>query len=272
MPNSLIPDAIKDLLEKKHLYQRLTITLPAAQAKDNEALKQLVDVSQKEWRTDKVLPYEPTGYRGGSVGSLCHFVLPAVRLWCHVCDDLQTLSPTWAGDLARPEQDFSPGGEEHPKLKQLFMLAYDCVACKRSTQMFIVRREKNVISLHGRSPMAHVAVPREIPKAVASFYRRASTAFQAGEVLAANFLLRVLIEQFARHKMPQQAGMADEVLDAYVKDLPDAIKTSSPSLRTLYKDLSVDIHSAAGDVQLFERALNEITHHFELRWAHRLDR
>jgi len=47
--------------------------------------------------------------------------------------------------------------------------------------------------------------------------------------------------------------------------LPEDFKTRFPSMRTLYGDLSVDIHGASGSPALFERALVEIVQHFEAR-------
>jgi hypothetical protein len=47
--------------------------------------------------------------------------------------------------------------------------------------------------------------------------------------------------------------------------LPDDLKTRFPSMRTLYGELSVDIHSAIGSPELFEKARAQIVQHFDVR-------
>jgi len=99
---------------------------------------------------------------------------------------------------------------------------------------------------------------------VKRFYRGAVVAHQSGETLAGNFLLRTVIEQWARTSTGSK-GYADVVLDEYVQELPDDFKGRFPMLRQTYEHLSTDIHGATGSAEVFEKSRREILHHFEAR-------
>jgi hypothetical protein len=107
---------------------------------------------------------------------------------------------------------------------------------------------------------------------VRGFYSGAVVAHQSGQTLAGLFLLRTLIEQFARASTGSKAENADEVLDAYMGTLPGDFKDRFPSMRSLYGDLSVDLHAATGSAELFDRAKTEIAEHFETRRVFKLDK
>jgi hypothetical protein len=109
-----------------------------------------------------------------------------------------------------------------------------------------------------------------VPKAVRKFYSDAVVAFQSGQVLAANFLLRVLIEQWALYIIPQNMGAADKNLDAYVATLPDDFRRRFPTLREQYSKLSVDIHNATGSPELFQASQEDLLRHYDARRLWRL--
>jgi len=97
------------------------------------------------------------------------------------------------------------------------------------------------------------------------FFSGAVVAHQSGQTLAGVFLLRSLIEQWARITTKSQAAKADEVLDAYMNSLPIDFKSRFASMYGLYGELSADIHSATGSAELFDSARCQIVEHFEAR-------
>ncbi len=131
--------------------------------------------------------------------------------------------------------------------------------------MFIVRRENFKLTLSGRAPIEHIEIPRTIPKNIQRFYSGAIVAYQSGQTLAGIFLLRTLIEQWAKSVATEKDLQADEAIDSYLITLPDDFKGRFPSLRVLYGELSLDIHTATGSAELFEKARNQIDEHFEAR-------
>jgi hypothetical protein len=54
-------------------------------------------------------------------------------------------------------------------------------------------------------------------------------------------------------------------MDAYNETLPPKHRDSMPSLREWYDNLSVPLHEARDDAQVFEEARKKIEKHFEIR-------
>jgi hypothetical protein len=123
--------------------------------------------------------------------------------------------------------------------------------------------------------MEAVDVPAVIPKSVQDFYGGAVVAHQSGQTLAALFMLRTVIEQWARSKViiANETAQAEgaTVLEQYVAALPHHFKETFPSMRKLYTDLSADLHTATVSDGLFDRATQEITEHFDARRLFKLD-
>ena len=147
---------------------------------------------------------------------------------------------------------------------QMFVLSYLCQSCKSVPEVFVIRRQGSRLTLSGRAPIEHVEVPTEIGKEVCQFYRGAMLAHQSGQTLPGLFMLRTVIEQWAR-RITKSTGKADEVLDAYVATLPEDFRERFPVLRDTYSELSADLHSATGSDELFEGARRQIVRHFEAR-------
>lgn len=112
--------------------------------------------------------------------------------------------------------------------------------------------------------MEHVTVPAEIPKAIQKYYSGAIIAFQSGQTLAALFLMRTACEQVARQSA-EPTDKADVAIDKYMAALHANVREQFPSLRDIYGELSVDIHSAIGSTDLFERTVDKLGLHFRAR-------
>lgn len=54
-------------------------------------------------------------------------------------------------------------------------------------------------------------------------------------------------------------------MDDYMATLSEDFRRRFPSMRSLYGELSVDIHSATGAPELFDKAREQIVHHFDAR-------
>ena len=95
-------------------------------------------------------------------------------------------------------------------------------------------------------------------------------AFQSGQTLAGLFLLRTLVEQWARLATGQLTQAASDVLDAYMESLPPDFNAHFPSLRDLYNRVSSDIHQAIGSDELFREATESVEEHFRARGLFKL--
>jgi len=266
-----ITQGVKSLLELKHLYQStrleyedlLDALLKRGTTWPVEVAHRFPKLIQANWK-----PFD-NSYRGmhhpsGDDWPPISLRPPDVKLFCQTCKRIEAFNSISSEDFLRRDQSSGPFVSSGQTI-QLFVFSFLCQSCKSTPEVFLVRRQGLKLTNSGRSPIEHVDVPSVIPKSVQSFYSGAVVAHQSGQTLAGIFLLRTLIEQWARSKAPPGQLLADAVLDAYMATLPENFKSQFPSFRDLYGDLSVDIHAAKGDPALFDKARDEIVEHFEAR-------
>ena len=280
-----VEDAFRTLLENKHLYQSVEIaTSGFAQYVDREAQKEISLQSQifpgrgssrsKEQILEacrkkaidglRKMPFQmkfgETPHQKGNLGITVSTIKAICQnqgcgaLWPHnVCAD-----PSW----------LIPASSSHSGLHQIFILRYQCQACKKEPVSFLVRREGLKLTLAGRSPMEAVDVPKYVPTPVRKFYKGAVVAFNSGAILPGLFMLRTMIEQHMREKI--KAGgkkmTGEEIADAYAATLDPDFSRRCQSLKPVYVTLSEAIHGAIDDKpEIFDREFAKILSHFEAK-------
>jgi hypothetical protein len=267
-----IESAFRQLLESKHLYQSLQVDLStngvsaiedAGDSNEKFALtQQWISYHQANW-----LASDPTSDQVNPISFVLNNIFfrpPDIKTFCGQCDRIE------AFNLTSIENFLARGGAINTLIHgrsgtvQIFVLSYLCQSCKSIPEVFLIRREGTRLTLSGRSPIEHVDVPKTIPKSVEQFFSSAIVAHQSGQSLAGNFLLRTLIEQFAKTKA-LNPKTADDAIDQYMDGLPDDFKTRFPSFRDIYSVLSSDIHSAIGSPEVFDESKAKIIKHFEAR-------
>ncbi len=274
---------LKQLLETKHLYQSITTSFK------DEILKTAVSgiggFQTKLVETDIGRLYggswhvwQPSQEWKGPLHvqmpagpSKLAFKVPHVKLFCHKCGRVEAFNYLFGQDsldFGTAVTGVTPA--DNQPTTQIFVFSFHCQSCKGIPEVFLVRREGNKLTLSGRSPIEHVEHLRVIPKAIARFFSGAVVAHQSGQTLAGVFLLRVLIEQWVQSQAKIKNLKVDQALDEYFDALPEDFKKRFPSLRILYSDLSVDIHSATGSAELFEKTQQQIIEHFEARRLYKL--
>lgn len=266
---------VRQLLETKHLYQRGRVLSEAAEKKieavTNAGLRQQV---LGEFRRAIAEPWSPLGRNsewqpeGDLPLSGVMFQMPDARLYCPECASVQAFNALAdrRGLYDVPGRVYEGDGKTDRGTIQAFAIAYLCQACKKAPEVFLVRREGPQLILCGRSPIEQFSVPGCIPKEMGPFFSGAVIAHQSGQTLAGNFLLRTLVEQFARFASGATPEMrADQVIEAYMATLPDDFKRNFPSFKDIYSKLSADIHAAVGDAGVFDEAQASIVRHFEAR-------
>jgi hypothetical protein len=267
---------LRVLLESKHLYQseRVAVsTLIEEVACGAEGqLAVLRDFADRPWIV--LAGYADYSGRGSPPLPPEHEVPPLridppiVKLYCRNCDRIEPFHVSTAQEIGKSHS--IARGTEHEILPQNYELSYICQACRGTPEVFLVRREGDKLSLCGRSPIEHVDVPNVVPKGVRNFYSNAVVAFQSGQVLAANFLLRVVIEQWVLQSVPQIMETADKNLETYVNTLPEDFRSRFPTLKEQYSKLSADIHRATGSPELFQASQKALLHHFDARRLYQL--
>jgi hypothetical protein len=58
---------------------------------------------------------------------------------------------------------------------------------------------------------------------------------------------------------------ADQAVEKHMAGLPDEFPSRFRTVRSMYSDLSADVHAAKGDPDLFDRACTVIVEHFDAR-------
>jgi hypothetical protein len=272
--SAIVAGVFRELLETKHLYQNLHVEFNPEKAMDLKLLPPgteaqasafILTLVAKKWLVH-FGPNSITLAPGPITGELLVPLRPPdVKLYCAHCDRSEPFNLLMAYDIFDHPAITSTGHEKNDETVQIFVLSYLCQSCKRVPEVFLVRRDGFRLSLCGRSPIEHIDVPKVIPKAIHRFFSGAVVAYQSGQTLAGLFLLRTLIEQWARVTTLSKDLKADQVLDAYMASLPDDFKSRFHSFQKLYADLSADIHIAGGSNELFEDAIRQIVEHFDAR-------
>jgi hypothetical protein len=156
---------------------------------------------------------------------------------------------------------------------QLYIFSYQCQQCKGEPLCFFVKRERFKFTIVGRNHFPRVDAPANFPEPVANFYRKSVIASNTGFILASALYLRAAIEQHFRETIPQaqlktigNRLTGDELGDLYSKTLPKEFPSSCPSLKKAYSDLSEVIHAGKENDDakaVFEKTRLAIETHFE---------
>ncbi len=275
----LISAAFRQLLESKHLYQKVEVDvkelmIPAsimlkttgsaiAVLQDNLQATQCFAILNWEWFLEPGnKSAEITDFRGPN-----HLVipLPTIKIFCtnQPCDRIEPFNPLSKEHSALTHQATG-------KRQQIFAVEYECQSCKGLPTVFLIRRDGMKLFLEGRSPIEHVEVPKEIPKTQKRYFSDAIVAHNSGQTLAGLFLLRTFIEQYTREVSLDKDLLADKLIENYMKLLPDNFKNIFPSLAKIYSDLSAAIHIADASTELFDKTISELTEHFEAKRLHKI--
>jgi hypothetical protein len=266
-------DALKFLLENKHLYQKIKVEVEESKVvQDLEATHHAkLDDSQREklrgyiemWQFNRNwIAFEPLSQRHGSVKNESVMIeFTHANLVCDNCQRRQAYNTLFIVNvLNHPETKEIPLKDK--KAVNIFLLKMQCQSCKSIPEAILVKRVGSSLMLTGRSSMEHLEVSKNLPSVVRVHYRDAKLAYNSGQLLPAIFMLRTAIEQWVYHAAGKTKH-ADEALDAYMKLLPDDFKDRFYSLKSLYSELSAEMHEARGSDELYTKAINIVDQHFE---------
>lgn len=278
-----IETAVKQLLEEKHLYQSVTIDFSDAVARAGTVAvnahpmdKQSAENARGIVSSVIAKRWVIAGAREASDSSKSSYEAPLsfdvrpVRLFCLTCRRRERYEVTRAEDLtydlyAKPLVD-PPWGVAD----QVFVIALLCQSCKAFPEVVTIRRaaSKRKLTLSGRSPMEEAEVPSSLPERESEFFRDGLVAFNSGKTLAGLFYLRTFIEQFARRVLDETTRKTgQDILAAYGRTLPANLRDAMPSLAECYEKLSIALHTANPDAELFETTRTRIQQHFTFRQA-----
>lgn len=279
----VIQSAFKELLEKKHLYQKIDIQWPSpeilqqgskelsASGKNEEYWLVFAKLSQGiMWLVTN--PNQSYEFKPQNAGQILMLPVtpPTVRIYCQKCEEVNPFNFHSGSDVFENDHNYSKN-VGMVKGGQVFVLQYQCQNCKLLPEVFLVQRDHLRLSLAGRAPMEKVVVPKYIPKSVEKYYSGAVIAFNSGQILPAKFMLRVFLEQLVRDVSDDKKTTdIDRLFAEYKSTLPEDFKQRFPSLETIYAGLSEHIHSANETPDLFNSARDDIDRHFDAKRLYRL--
>jgi len=293
-----VENALKELLETKHLYQSVTI-----QTDDLSAPLQIghqvvveVDKGEEQGRQSRYVSEPECGLPSILVNHLIsakwiwsiekpgtppqrtkeplpggnepHCFIPRLVRSCAKCgSDTSHLPSFFHSTLREPLVELDLPSASGGKRVQLWLFSYQCQVCRGEPNVFLVRRTGPKMTLVGRSIFEKISVPKFIPECVKKFYSEAIIASRTGNHLPGCLYLRLVIEHQIRSSVdPSKLSgrpTGDELADLYAKVLHPDFPRSLCSLRTIYADLSEVIHSGSEDDKIFEKSLEALTHHFD---------
>lgn len=281
--------AMRELLQEKHLYQSATVTWPNMNAVldfvkarnqrfegDHEYWSHLREVATKiEWRvvSENEWSYPDMQGPGGAWVPLL-VSGPTIKVYCQGCDEVNPFHFIDAVDLVQqyPKRDVERIARI-PDAEQVLALQYGCQGCKSHREVFLIERNGPKVKLSGRAPMEKVVAPRFIPKRSREHYSQAVIAYNSGQVLPAKFLLRTLVEQYVRLRAGSTLRNTEDVeslFQAYAASLPESFKQEFPSLYTIYSRLSAELHCADDTEEGYLQAKENIEQHFDAKRVYRL--
>lgn len=287
-----LADGFRELLEHKHLYQNHIVSFPefdtvlkglepsfalllegSTTSPPFDFAKECREIyeskTELEWRIENPFGRKDIGFVAdpSQLGKPVHsvgFTPPTIKSFCHVCQSVEPYNFEHGIDLLEEFRGIEQRGT--PITEQVFVIAYQCQACKALPEVFMVRRHGIKLTLSGRTPMEQVVVPRFLPKPQSEFFSDAVVAYNSGQVLAGNFLLRVFIEQYVRSFCADPLSQdIDALFTEYGAQLPEDFKQRFPSLRHIYNLLSDDIHRATASEETFVRSKDDLETHFEAK-------
>lgn len=233
---SAIRCAFSELLERKHLYQNVSVDFgkirtlipelatqdfhgrfvigspsnPPTKKEIEEFIKSLERQFEKcisDWNSGEwILIDEATAkaFNGDEVRiRMNRFAIPSINTFCSICN-----SGPWPHNLAHGSgpRGYAFESDDNAANVQIFSLSFQCQNCKKEKKeplVFLVKRDGLKLTLVGRSQFPEVLVPDYIPKELRKVFRNAVVANQVNFTLAAAMYLRTLVEQHFYQAIPK---------------------------------------------------------------------
>ncbi len=186
---------------------------------------------------------------------LTRFSFPPMRTLCSTCNDVEAFNLFGDNNTVIISLD--------KPWRQAFSFTVQCQRCRACVIAFLLKRDGPKIQIVGRSEFEEVQVPAFMAKRPARFYSQAILAFQCGQVLAALFMLRTLIEQHMRTVTNSDTLRGEDLCEEYSKQLGKDVSGQVPSFKEIYGELSNGLHRAEENEDLFEAQREQICIHFQ---------
>jgi hypothetical protein len=232
-----VVDALKELIEGKHLYQSIEIATadlseivskgiqeheedikragPNPNSPDSasdlgarnlseELQRKLTNLLKELWSFETEVNEMPGAVPIAQRSrSLAHLKLAPIRVSCSNGLCKGSVQPHNSGYTGLQQDVGAYELVQCNPIAQVISIPFQCQNCKGEPVVFLVKRDGMKITLVGRSQFPQISVPKYIPEAQQKFYRSAIIADQTTFILAAALYLRTLIEQYFYQAVPE---------------------------------------------------------------------
>ena len=194
------------------------------------------------------------------------FHLPAVQIFCpSSCKATTTF-------VAQISSKYSPFGSPFPYTgttgtEQVFVPVYRCEVCRSATYTLLVRRTGTRLHLCGFAPRRSPQPSRSVPDSVKPILSDAEQAIAEGDVYAAFYHLRTMIEHYLKQRLAISAGeqmRGEDLITRHHENLPVTWRSVLPSISEPYATLSKNLHGREGEAEDFAKLRNAICNHIEM--------
>lgn len=197
------------------------------------------------------------------------FFAPAVQLQCPSCKRTSTFaahpsSMRFSIDALHPRRVLSG---QQLAVEQIYVPIYRCELCRTGVFTALIRRLGGKLHLCGFAPRRPALPSRSVPANVAEILRDAEQAVAEGDIFAAFYHLRTLLEHFIKYRLalaPATKMTGDDVIEQHFKSLPPAWRQVLPNITDAYSQLSANLHGRIGSVEEYPVLRNQICDHIEM--------
>ena len=194
------------------------------------------------------------------------FHLPAVQILCpSSCKATTTF-------VAQVSSKYSPFGSPFPftgttGVEQIFVPVYRCEICRSAIYTLLVRRTGARLHLCGFAPRRGPQPSRSVPDSIRPILSDAEQAIAEGDVYAAFYHLRTMIEHYLKQRLAINAGeqiRGEDLIARHHEALPVAWRSVLPSISEPYSTLSKNLHGREGEAEDFAKLRDAIGNHIEM--------
>lgn len=194
------------------------------------------------------------------------FHLPVVQIVCPGSCKATTIF------VAQMSSKYSPFGSPFPYtgstgIEQMFVPVYRCEICRSAIYTLLVRRTGARLHLCGFAPRRGSQPSRSVPDSVKPILSDAEQAIAEGDVYAAFYHLRTMIEHYLKKRLAIDAGeqmRGEDLIDRHHKVLPMTWRSVLPSISEPYSTLSKNLHGREGEAEDFAKLRDAVCNHIEM--------
>jgi hypothetical protein len=194
------------------------------------------------------------------------FLLPSVQLQClGSCKSEKTFMALVTSKGNPYSQPW--GLIKSSETEQLFFPIFRCVGCSKFAYTMLVKRKGLKLHLCGMSPRRPAKPTGYLPEALAPIYSDAEQSIAEGDIFAAIYHLRTLIEHYVKGRLglaPKEKRNGDDLIAQYNSTIVEGLRGTLPSLLSSWQTLSEALHAREGKPEDYTKHRDAVCKHIQV--------